>query len=270
MESKISKCVSGFTKSFGAQHSLTVMLKKWGKTLDKEENMSAIFVDLSKAFDTINHDVLLAKIKAYGLSKQVLSFMCSYLKNRRQRVQINDKFSSLKEVIAGVPQGSVDGSLLFNLFISNIFLLICFSTLSNYADDNNLFTTGFEIQLMTQMLLFDFRTLNNWLHENVLILNPAKCHFMSFGKSTHDKDIFYYENLTLENINVEEVLGVTIARKLTFHQHIKKCVVKQVIYHHTLDTNKKKQIYSTMVKSQLNYCPLVWMFCRRRLNKESP
>ena len=89
------------------------MLEKWKKVLDKEENMSAIFMDLSKAFDTINHNLLLAKLKAYGFSKQALSFMCSYLKNRRQRVQINNKFSSLKEVIAGVRQGSIDGSLLF-------------------------------------------------------------------------------------------------------------------------------------------------------------
>ena len=101
MENKISKCITGFRKSHGTQHSLTAMLEKWKKVLDKEENMSAIFMDLSKAFDTINHDLLLAKLKAYGFSKQALSFMCSYLKNRRQRVQINNKFSSLKEVIAG-------------------------------------------------------------------------------------------------------------------------------------------------------------------------
>ena len=65
--------------------------------------MPAIFMDLSKAFDTITHGLLLTKLKAYGFSKPALSFMSSYLKNRRQRVQINNKFSSLKEVIAGVP-----------------------------------------------------------------------------------------------------------------------------------------------------------------------
>ena len=117
MENKFSKCVTGFRKSHGTQHSLIVMLEKWKKALDKGENMSAIFMVLSKAFDTINHDLLLAKLKAYGLSKEVLSFMCSHVKNIRQRVQINNKFSSLKEVIVEVPQGSVDGPLLFNLFI---------------------------------------------------------------------------------------------------------------------------------------------------------
>ena len=114
--------------------------------------MSAIFMGLSKAFDTLNHCLLLTKLKAYGFSKQALRFICSCLNNKRQRVQINNKFSSLKEVIAEVPQGSIDEPLRFNLFINDLFLFICFSTLSNYADDNNLFTTGTDIQLINQMI----------------------------------------------------------------------------------------------------------------------
>ena len=180
--------------------------------------------------------------------------MCSYLKNRRQRVQINNKFSSLKEVIAGVPQGSIDGPLLFNVFINDLFLFICFSTLSNYADDNNLFATGTDIQLINEMLLSDFMAVKNWFYENVMILNPGKCHFMSVGKDTCDKDVFYYDNLILKNSN--EILGVTIDRKLTFHQHIKKMCRKAsqklsalLRLSPYLDTNKRKTIYTTMVKS---------------------
>ena len=85
-------------------------------------------------------------------NKHYVLRVVSYLKNRRQRVPIKNKFSSLKEVIAGVPQGSIDGALLFELFINDLFLFICFSTLSNYADDNNLFNTGTDIQLINQML----------------------------------------------------------------------------------------------------------------------
>ena len=107
-----------------------------------------MFIDSPKAFNTINHGLLLSKLPAYGFSKQALSFRCSYMKNRRRRVQINNKFSSLKEVIAGVPQGSIDEPLILNLFINDIFRFICFSTLSNYVDDNHLFTAGTDIKLI--------------------------------------------------------------------------------------------------------------------------
>ena len=93
-------------------------------------------------------------------------------------------------MIAGFPQGSIDEPLPFNLFVNDLFLFICFSTLSYYADDNNLFTTGTDIQLTNQMLLSDVRTLNNWLYENFFVLNPVKCHFMSIDKDTMTKIIF--------------------------------------------------------------------------------
>ena len=176
----------------------------------------------------------------------------------------------MKEVIAGVPQGYIDGLLLFNLFINDLFLFICFSTLSNYVDDNNLLTTGTDIQLINEMLLSDFRTVNKWVYEIFMILYPGKCHFTSIGKDIHDKDVFYYDNLTLTNSNEEEIFGVTTDRKLTFHQHIKEMCRKagqklsaSLRLSPYLDANKRKTIYTTMVKSQLTYCPLVWVFCPR-------
>ena len=87
--------------------------------LSKEENISAMFIDFPKAFDTINHGLLPSKLPTHGFSKQALSFRCSYLKKRRQRVPINNKFSHLKEVIAGIPQGFIDEPLIFNLFIND-------------------------------------------------------------------------------------------------------------------------------------------------------
>ena len=94
---------------------------------------------------------------------------------------------------------------------------------------------------------------------------------MSIGKDTHDEDVFYYDNLTLKNSNEEEILEVTIDRKLTFYQHVKTMCRKAgqrlsalLRLSPDLDTDKRKRIYTTMVKSQLNYCPLVWMFCSRR------
>ena len=78
MESKISKCITGFRESHGRQHCLIAVLEKWKKSLDKEKNMPAVIMDLSKAFHNLNHGTLLAKLKAYGFSKQVLSFICGF------------------------------------------------------------------------------------------------------------------------------------------------------------------------------------------------
>ena len=108
MKDKLSKCLTGFRKSHGTQHLLITMLEKWKKAVDKGEYTSALFMDLSKAFDTINHDLLLAKLKTYGFSQSPVKLMHSYLKNRKQQVQINYKLSSENIDIAGILQCSID------------------------------------------------------------------------------------------------------------------------------------------------------------------
>ena len=133
----LSDYITGFRKSHGSQHCLVKMLENWKSALDNE-SVCALFMDLSKAFDTINQDLLLAKLKAYGFSKDTLTLICSYLKNRKQKVAINNSASTTHTVISGVPQGSIDDPLLFNLFINDLVLFIEYRALENYADDNNL------------------------------------------------------------------------------------------------------------------------------------
>ena len=121
-------------------------------------------------------------------------------------------------------------------------------TLSNYADDNDLLATGTDIQLIIEILLSDLMvTINNWFCENFMILDHGKSHFMSIGKDTHDKDVFYYDNLTL-NKNEEEILGANIDRKLISHQHLQKMYSKAgqklsalLRLSPYLDTNKRKK-----------------------------
>ena len=150
MTDKLAYSITGFRKTHWTQNYLVVMLEK--RALDKGECVSALFMDVSKDFDTINHDLLIAELKAYGFSKEVLKLMKSYLKNRKQKMQINNKFISERDVSAGVPQGP----LLLNLFINDLVFFLEQCTLSNYADDNNLPISGEDKELIKSMLSSDF------------------------------------------------------------------------------------------------------------------
>ena len=112
---------------------------------------------------TINHDLLLVKLRAYGFSASALNLLYSYLKNRKQKVVIAEV------VIAGVPQGSIDGALLFNLFINDLILFLYTTVLSNYADDNNLHAIGNDKEEIIRALVKDFQTVINWFYESYMI-----------------------------------------------------------------------------------------------------
>ena len=136
--------------------------------------------------------------------------MHSYLKKRKQKVQINNKFSLERNVIAGVPRGSIDGPLLFNLFINDLVFFIQYSVLSNYADDNNLFVIGKNKEDIKSLLLLDFEIVNNWFYENFMILNPEKSHYMCFGKNLDDNKVLNFNNLIIESSKEVEILGIKI------------------------------------------------------------
>ena len=105
------------------------MLEKWKEALDKGNLVDAIFMDLSKACDTQNHDLLIAKLEAYGLSINSLRYIRSYLNNGLQRASVNNSFSLWKDIVAGLPQGSILGRLLFNMFI---YIYIYINVLTTY------------------------------------------------------------------------------------------------------------------------------------------
>ena len=134
-----SKFHCRFQKGFNAQHCLLAMVEKWCKTLDGSCETGAVLTDLSKAFDCIGHNLLLAKLNAYGFEKQSLNFIYSYLTKRKQRKKVDSAVSSREMLFSGVPQGSVLGPVLFNMCICDIF----FETPANidfagYAEDYSL------------------------------------------------------------------------------------------------------------------------------------
>ena len=146
MQPYFSDLLTGFRRNHSTQHLLITMLEKWKYLLDKGFHIGVVYMDLSKAFDVLNHNLLLAKLDAHGFNISATSYIYSYLSNRLQKVNINNKFSSWKNVWTGVLQGSILGLLLFNIFLNDIFFLSTKGDLCNYADDNTLYVYDRNLQ----------------------------------------------------------------------------------------------------------------------------
>ena len=156
MEEKFSKLLCGFRKKHNTQSALLNMIENWKKELDKGNYIGAIIMDLSKAFDTINHNLLLAKLGAYGFELSSIKLLRNYLSNRKQRTKINGNFSSWMDILCGVPQGSILGPLLFNIFINDIFNFVENTRLCNYADDNTLYSSHQNYDMVRETLKENF------------------------------------------------------------------------------------------------------------------
>ena len=164
-----SKYQCGFRKGFSAQHCLVSMLEKWKSATDNKKSFGAFLTDLSKAFDCLSHNLLIVKLNAYGFSMSALRYVHSYLKDRMQRRKINSEYSSWEEIMFGIPQGSILGPLLFNIFLCGYSLLENIN-IASYVDDNTPFNTGSSIEEVIQELENAAKTLFQWFSDNQITL----------------------------------------------------------------------------------------------------
>ena len=176
-------------------------------------------MDLSKAFDCLPHDLLIAKMKAYGIGTHSLNLIFSYLSNRHQRVRIGSTVSDWLKILLGVPQGSILGPLLFNIFINDIFLFITSCKICNFADDNTLYACGVSVQDVIFKLTSDMASVMEWFNCNSMVVNPDKFQLI-FPGSANIKISLNVNGNQLMSMNKVELLGITIDHKLTFYPHI--------------------------------------------------
>ena len=176
-------------------------------------------MDLSKAFDTINHQLLIAKLHAYGFSTDALELILSYLSNRWQRVKINATFSSWTELIQGVPQGSVLGPILFNIYINDLFFLLTEINVCNFADDTTPFVCDNDLETVLNKLEQNSALAISWFESNYTKLNTDKCHLLVSGSKYEHTWVQLGEDKIWEN-NTVKLLGVTIDNELKFDNHV--------------------------------------------------
>ena len=275
MSSYIDKYLSpflcGFRKGFSTQHCLTAMLDRWKKAIDSGKLAGALLTDLSKAFDCLNHELVIAKLEAYGFDHLSLTYIYSYLSDRKQRTKVNNSFSEWCNISSGVPQGSFLGPLLFNLYTNDIFYFVNKCNIANYADDTTPYSEDTTIDALLNSLETDTDTLIKWFSDNYLQLNADKCHLLI---SKHNKDIFInVEEEVIECSSSVKLLGVTIDNNLKFNEHVSNLCKKASQKLHALARisnymcqDKLRILMKAFIESQFGYCPLVWMFHSRDLN----
>ena len=268
IEKFLSHRLCGFRRGYSTQLSLIVMLEYIRQNIDNGKFSGMLVTDLSKAFDCLVHDLLIVKLDAYGFDYNALRLIYNYLSDRKQRTRIDESYSNWTDIILGVPQGSILGPLLFNIYINDIFYFTEVTTITNFADDNTLYICDKSIDLVISKLEKDSNNLGQWFKANYfksneLLLNRNAEQFILVG------------NVSIYNSTEAQLLGVTFNSALKFDAHVSKLCKKANQKLHALlrvsmymNYEKRKIIMKSFTTSQFGYYPLGWMFHSRGSNDQ--
>ena len=267
----LHKTQSGFRPKYSCEPALTYMIDSWLKAINDDDIAGVVMVDFKKAFDLVDHNLLINKLKHYRLSDETIKWFSSYLIGRKQKVSISNILSQEERIISGVPQGSILGPLMFLLFINDLPLYTDNVKTDLYADDTTLHEDGQSISDIKTKLQIGLNNLQEWCKNNGMVLNTAKTKIMLITTrqkrlhiSTEDMTLTYNDE-TLNNISDDKILGVQVDDHLLFSNHIDKIARK--ITSNTwllsrikdfLNKEHRVQFYKSFIQPHLDYCNIVW------------
>ena len=258
----------GFRKNHSTSLALIDLYEKISLALDRNEHAVGVFLDLSKAFDTVDHNILLDKLEHYGIRGVALDWVRSYLSNRLQFVQFNGQCSSPQTICCGVPQGSILGPLFFLLYINDLNNVSTLVELILFADDTNLFMSHKDPVYLAASLNSELNKLSTWFKANKLSLNLKKTNFMLFKprqKKYHFPLQICINEQRIEQVKETAFLGVVLDEHLSWKLHISQVARKisksiGVINRARFFLPKPclKTLYYCLVYPYLHYCIIVW------------
>ena len=176
-EDILSKYQRGFRKGYSAQHCLLVMIERLKQMVDCAGVFGTLLTDLSKVFDCIPHDLIIAKLEAYGFQMDALKLVYDYLSNRKQRVKIKEEFSPWSDIEYGVPQGSILGPLLFNIHLCDLFYFLEGIDIASYADETLYIAKETKVSVINA-LETSSQKLFKWFSYNFMKANSDKSHLL--------------------------------------------------------------------------------------------
>lgn len=271
-ENILHKNAFAYRKNRGCETALLYLTEEWKADLDAGKSIGIVSMDLSKAFDSVPHDLTIEKLRQYGIDNKTVNLMDNYLTNRYQRVRLNGEFSNWQLTNMGIPQGSILGPLIFNIFMNDLFYVIENSTLSTYADDTQIFYSDHDTISLQRNINNDLLRADKWFDENAMKRNNDKYQSMVLG----EKNNMIIPNFTCDDHVVSkceqmELLGVTLDNKLKFEAHIQKVcrkVGQQLSALHRLKKilplETRRDIYFAFILPHFNYCSETWHHCSKR------